>query len=82
MAIFPTMEEYFIVAQKGTPFIKEMIEAIEKLFYSYWRFKNRHFRLNNLSFDKTYDQYFYLASQIVLQKRQTQIDQTNKNSYR
>ena len=32
MAIFPTMEEYFIAAQKGTPFIKETIEAIEKLF--------------------------------------------------
>jgi hypothetical protein len=81
-AAFPSLEPYFIAADKGTPFITELIATIAQLLRVSQSFKRRHFRLQRLSGDDIFTEYFYISVQIMLQNRQKQIDGANKDPFR
>jgi hypothetical protein len=81
-AAFPSLEPYFIAADKGTPFITELIETIVELLRMPENFKRSHFRLQKLRGDDIFTEYFHISVQIVLQNRQRQIDAANKDPFR
>ena len=73
-AAFPSLEPYFIAADRGTAFIIELINAIERLIITPNLFNGRHFRLQQLRGDNLLAEAFYIAGQIVLQETQSHLD--------
>ncbi len=74
--IFPSMEDYFIAALKGTTFIAELIRAFEYTFL--WR----NIQIMYVFMGKDYYEYFSSTVKMILRNKQAEIDETNKESFR
>jgi hypothetical protein len=81
-AAFPSLEPYFIAADKGTPFITELIATIAEFLGKPQNFKRHNFLLQKLRGDDIFTEYFHISVQIVLQNQQKQIDSANKDPSR
>ena len=76
MSIFPSMEEYFIAANKHTAFITEIIAKIPIVVKSpeVYQQKKNEYRVKKITGNNNYFEFLFIASQMVLQDRQKLID--------
>jgi hypothetical protein len=84
MLIFPSLEDYFIAAAPNSPFLNALLTQITELLTNPGNFKRERgkYKLNRLNGNDIYYEYIFIASQIVLQEKQKQIDQANIDQYR
>jgi hypothetical protein len=76
MSLFPSMEEYFIAADKNTAFITEIIDKITTVIKNpevYQRKKNE-YKVKKITGNDPFFEFLYISSQMVLQDRQKLID--------
>jgi hypothetical protein len=83
MSIFPTLENFFLAAKKGTPYITEMLPIIADILAHPDKVPKmlQGLKLKGIRNDAN-NHCFFIACQMVLQARQAEIDTANKNTYR
>lgn len=84
MVLIPTIENYFIAAEKGAQFIGKLIEESISILLTPESIKKdiaeKKYSYIHIDDHDVYYQYFLLASQRVLLKRQSELDSSSKDS--